>query len=226
MASAKVSPPENTRGFFDPITVRHKVLSNVKEAYEDRLNRLESNNFKLKVSDLKYPDPNQVFSIQEQKNAILEKKDLSVPLRAKIELINKKDGGVIDSKETVLARVPWVTERNTTIMHGVESISLIQSLLKSGVYCRRAKSGLIEGQINVEPGSGIGGKVIFSPDNQQFHYQIANSKFHLYSLLHDFGIQDKTIADEWGKDLLDRNRKNYNPNEIEKLHSKLFEKYK
>jgi DNA-directed RNA polymerase beta subunit len=217
-------PPTDSRGFFDPLALRKKVLDNAKEAFENKLNKLESTSFKLKVSNLHYPDPNHVFSIQEQKDAILQKKDLSVPLKATIELINKKDNTVVDSKETILARIPWVTQRNTVINHGNEAIVINQQRLKPGVYSRKAKSGLMEGQINIESGSGIGGKVILNPQNQTLYYQIQNSKYHLYSLLHDLGHTDKELEECWGKDLLNRNRNSYSEKEIDKLYQKLFVK--
>jgi DNA-directed RNA polymerase beta subunit len=214
--------PKKTRAFFDPDVLRDKVLENAKDAFQHKLNTIESNNFKLKLENVHYPEPNKTFSIQEQKDAILEKRDLSVPLKGKFTLINKKDGSVVDSKETIIARIPWVTNRNTTVMGGVEGVSVNQQRLKSGVYCRRAKSGILEGHINVDSGSGLGGKVIFNPQIQQFYYQIANSKFHLYSLLNAFGMTDAALEKEWGSDLLNRNRKNYDPTVVDKLYNKIF----
>ena len=215
-------PPENTRAFYDPEVLRKKVLDNAKESYEKKLNTLESNNFKLKVTDLHYPEPDKIFPISEQKSALLEKRDLTLPLKAKVSLINKKDNTVVDSKETVLARVPWITERNSTILHGVEGMAINQARLASGVFSRRAKSGMLESQVNIESGSGVGGKVVFNPTNQTFYYQIQNSKFHLYSLFHDMGISDTELLQDWGTDLLNRNRKNYSEKEVDKLYNKLF----
>lgn len=214
--------PDNTREFFQPDVLRKKVLENAKNAFEKKLNTLESNNFKLRVSNVHYPEPEKLFSIGEQKAALLEKKDLSLPLKAKVELINKKDNSVVDSKETVLARVPWVTDRNSTITHGVEAITINQARLSPAVYSRRAKSGLLESQINIESGSGVGGKVVFNPTNQMFYYQIKNSKFHLYSLLRDQGVKDDELLKDWGRDLLDRNRAKYSEKETDKLYNTIF----
>lgn len=100
-----------------------------------------------------------------------------------------------------------------------------QARLKSGVYSRRAKSGLLESQINAEMGTGVGGRVIYNPQTQQFYFKVQNSNFHLYSLLADMGTSDKDLESEWGTELLNRNRKNYDPGVIDKLHNKLFAKF-
>ena len=219
-----IEPPKDTRDFFDPLVLRKQVFKNAKESYEDKLNKLESTNYKLKVTNLHYPNPDHVFTIQEQKDAILEKKDLNIPLKATVEMISKKDGTTVDKKETILARIPWVTQRNTVVNHGNEAIVINQSRLRPGVYSRKAKSGLIEGQINIESGTGIGGKVVLNPQNQTFYYQVQNSKFHLYSLLHDMGHKDTDLEAAWGKDLLSRNRANYDDKQVDKLYNKLFVK--
>jgi len=218
------APPENTRDLFDPLKTRENIFKNVKNTFQSKLNTLESPSFKLKVTNVHYPEEGKEFTIDEQKNAILEKKDLTVPVKAHVELISKKDNSVVDKKEVILARVPWLTQRNTTILHGVESQNINQQRLKSGVYCRTTKAGLLEGHVNVESGSGLGGRVVFDPQKSQFFYKIQNSQFHLYSLLKDMGTPDSELEQDWGKDLLNRNRQNYNPNTIDKLYAKIFER--
>lgn len=133
------------------------------------------------------------FTAQEQKDAILYKTDLSVPIRGKVELIHKPSGNVLDTKKTILAHVPWITERNSSILHGTEYIALNQSRLKPGVYTRVKNSGETEAHINVLPGSGMGGRVVFFPEKELFVYMVQNTQIRLYGLLKALGTSDATM---------------------------------
>lgn len=216
------APPAHTREMFDPVALRKNVLDTAKVEFEKKLSTIESNHFKLKVSDVHYPDPGKKFSIQEQKEAIMEKRDLTVPLRGKIEMFDKKDGSLVDSKETILARVPWITERQSVILNGSEYLPINQTTLKAGSYSRKTKAGTLESFLNIEVGSGLGGRIIFNPQSQQFHLKVGGANFHLYSLLKDTGKSDKDLENAWGKDLLERNRSEYDHTVIDKLHAKVF----
>jgi DNA-directed RNA polymerase beta subunit len=216
--------PDHMRGFFDPVKTRKWVNQTAKESYQKVLNNLESPAYKLKVTDIELHEPKKPFSYKEQNKALMEKKDLTIPLKGSFEMIDKKTGEVIDRKTTTIAHIPWVTERNTSILHGSEYILSGQARLKSGVYARVKESGEAEAHVNVIPGSGMGGKVIFHPDRALFVYQVGTTQIKLYGLLHDLGTPDADMEKAWGHEIYMKNKQEYTGNEVEKMHDKILGK--
>lgn len=109
---------DHMRGFFDPKKTRQWVLDAAKTGYQKKLDGFESKQFKLQVSNLDYEDPKKSFTLKEQQEAIMNKHDLTLPLKATVRMINKESGEVVDTKKTTLARIPWITPQNSTIING------------------------------------------------------------------------------------------------------------
>ena len=218
--TSTVPLPDHVRSFFDPSKLNEWIKENVVSSLNTSLNKIESNNFKLQVKDVKMDD--KKFSIKQQKEAILRKEDLTIPVKGTVELIDKRNDKVVESKKATLANVPFITQRNTAIYRGSEYIGINQSRLKPGIYTRVRESGEAEGHINVKPGTGFGGKLIFDPEKATFLYMVGSTSIHLYSLLHDFGVPDSAFEQAWGKDILLKNKSGYKSETIDKLYDKLF----
>jgi DNA-directed RNA polymerase beta subunit len=215
---------EKTRAFFDPEKLRSWVTESVKSAFEKKLNSLETDQYKLVVKNMNFDDPNKKFSFKEQKQAILEKRDLVLPLRAEFQLVDKKTDEVIDKKKTLVANVPYVTERNTVILNGSEYLPINQQRLKAGIFTRVKETGEAEAHVNVIPGTGMGGRVVFHPDKGIFVYVVQSTQIKLYGLLRDLGVPEADMERAWGKELLLRNKQAYEGNELDKLYAKIFER--
>ncbi|CAK0773774.1 hypothetical protein CCP3SC5AM1_880011 [Gammaproteobacteria bacterium] len=112
--------PDNVRGFFDPLKTRKWVNENAVSSFKKALNKVESNAYRLKVSNIELHEPAKPYTYAEQNKAMMDKKDLTIPLKGKVQLIDKKTGAVVDEKSTTIAHIPWVTERNTVILNGSE----------------------------------------------------------------------------------------------------------
>ncbi len=97
-----------------------------------------------------------------------------------------------------------------------------QARLKSGVYHRVKESGEAEAHVNVVPGSGLGGRVIFFPDKELFVYMVQNTQIRLYGLLRGLGVSDKQLLDAWGKEIFEKNRAAFKGDEVEKLYNKFY----
>lgn len=215
--------PEHARGFFDPDKTRKWVQESAVQSLQEHLNKVETNDFKLRVKDVHIPDPDKHFSLQEQKQATLNRHDLTLPVKGTVELFNKKTGTVVDTKKaTTLAHIPWVTERNTVVYNGSEYNITSQQRLKPGVYARVKDTGDIEAHVNVKAGTGTGGKVIFFPDTALFIYQVGTTRIKLYGLLRDLGVSDAEMERAWGKEIFTKNKMAHEGNEVEKLYDKLF----
>jgi DNA-directed RNA polymerase beta subunit len=216
--------PDHARGFFDPEKTREWVHTKALAAFQKKLNKIESPAYRLKVTGLRLNLPDHPPTYHEQNKAIMEKRDLTNPLRGTFHLIDKKTGKVVDTKTTTIAHIPWLTERNTTILNGSEYVVSAQQRLKPGVYTRIKESGEAEAHVNVVPGTGVGGKVIFYPDRALFVYQVGATQIKLYGLLRDMGVSDAEMEKAWGKEILFKNKEQYSGNELNKLFDKVIGK--
>jgi DNA-directed RNA polymerase beta subunit len=214
--------PKNTRHFFDPEKTREWVKQNAKEAFQNKLNKIESLDFKLNVKDIEYADEHKHFSLNDQKKALMEKQDLAYPLKGTFELVDKKTGKVVDSKKTIIAQIPYVTPRNTTVINGSEYITIHQQRLKPGVYSRIKETGEAEAHVNVKPGTGLGGKIVFHPEKAQFVFEVGTTQIKLYGLLKGLGVSDTHMEDAWGKEIFMKNKLAFKGDELDKFHNKIF----
>jgi DNA-directed RNA polymerase beta subunit len=214
--------PKHVRGFFDPEKTREWINTKALSAFQKKLNKVESPAYRLKVSNLTLTTPDHTPTYAEQNKAIMEKRDLKNDLHGTFEMIDKKTGRVIDTKTTTIAHIPWLTDRNTTILNGSEYVVSAQQRLKPGVYTRIKESGEIEAHVNVVPGTGVGGKVIFHPDRALFVYQVGTTQIKLYGLLKDLGVSDSDMEKVWGHEILLRNKEQYTGGELDKFYSKVI----
>lgn len=214
--------PKGTRHFYDPDITREWIKENAKNAFTRKLNTLESNDYRLQVKDIDYADADKHFSLEEQKQALLEKRDLAYPLKGTFELIDKRTGNVVDTKKTVIAQVPFITPRNTSIMNGSEYITIHQQRLKPGVYTRIKETGEAEAHVNVKPGSGMGGKIVFHPEKALFVLEAGTTQIKLYGLLKGLGVSDAAMESAWGKEVFLKNKLAYGGDELDKFHTRIF----
>jgi DNA-directed RNA polymerase beta subunit len=208
------------RNFFDPPELNRLIQSHALEGYKKKIEEIETPDFKLQLKDLAFDQ--KKFSIHDQKKAVLEKKDLTVPLKGTIELFDKRSGKVTETKNTTIAHVPFVTERNTVIYNGSEYEPIHQQRLLPGIYARIKQTGEAEAHINPEPRTGVSSRVIFIPETQLFVMMIQNTQIKLYGILKALGMTDPDMQKYWGKEILDANRAAYTGDEIDKLYSKLY----
>lgn len=212
--------PEGTRKFFDPLKTFAWVKENAVKGFQSRLNKIESPDFKLEVGSLSLDD-DKTFSIEDQKKAILEKRDLSVPLKGTFSLVDKKTGKVVDTKTTIIAQIPFITPRNTLIVNGAEYITINQQRLKPGVYTRIKETGEAEAHVNVKPGTGLSGKIIFQPEKALFIYELGTVQIKLYGLLKGLGMTDAEMESAWGKEIFLKNKLAFKGDELSKFHARI-----
>lgn len=214
--------PDNVRGFFDPEKTRKWLQENTIKGFEQYLSKVETPNFKLRVKNVHFENPDKHFSLKEQQNALQEKHDLTMPVKGTVELIDKRTNQVTEAKTLTLAHVPWVTDRNTVVYNGTEYSTTNQQRLKPGVYTRIRDTGEAEAHVNVQAGTGTGGKMIFYPDKALFVYQVGTTKIKLYGLLKDLGVSDSQMEEAWGKEIFAKNKQAYEGTEIDKMYDKIF----
>jgi DNA-directed RNA polymerase beta subunit len=216
------NPPKNTRAFFDPEGLRKSIFDTALNSFKKKLNLIETQDFKLHAKDLKIDVPN--ITTSDKKKAVLEKKDLTVPLKGTVDLIHKPSGKVVESKSTTLAHIPYVTKHNTVIYNGSEYESVNQQRLLPGIYSRIRQDGIPEAHINPEARTGQSARILFLPEKQLFVLMVRNSQIRLYGVLRDLGLADNLIKEAWGEQIYNANRLLYKGDEIDKLYSVLVGK--
>lgn len=219
---ASLPVPDDCRSFYDSEKTRQWMAAGALASFKDKLNKIESSDKKLIVEDIHIPDENKRFSLKEQKKAIMDKLDLTLPIKGTYKLLDKKTGKIIDEKKTTIAHLPYVTDRNTLIFNGAEYLVSSQQRLKPGVYTRVRESGEVEAHINVKSGTGSGGKLLFFPDRALFVYMVGSTQIKLYGVLHDLGVSDDEIKKAWGEEIYLKNKQQYDGLELEKMYSKIF----
>ena len=210
-------PPENTRAFFDPKGLRKSIFDIAVSSFGKKIDMIETQDFKLKTRDLKVDFPK--ITTSAQKKAVLEKKDLTVPLKGTIDLVHKASGKVLESKTTTIAQLPYVTNHNTVIYNGSEYEGVNQQRLLPGIYSRIRQDGIPEAHINPEARTGQSGRILFLPEKQVFILMVRNSQIRLYGLLKDLGVPDDQMKKAWGEQIYNANRALYSGDEIDKFHS-------
>jgi DNA-directed RNA polymerase beta subunit len=217
-----IKPPKDTRHFYDPDVTKNWLLDNARKSFDNKLNKIESADYKLNVTDVCYQDPDKHFSLAEQKDALLSKKDLVHTLKGTFELIDKKTNKVLDSKRTIIAQIPHITQRNTNILNGSEYIVINQQRLKPGVYTRIKETGEAEAHINIKAGTGLSGKIVFHPETALFIYEFGTAQIKLYGLLHALGASDSAMEKAWGKEIFMKNKLAHGGDEISKFYNRIF----
>lgn len=198
---------------------RTAIFDAVKSSMEKRFPQTHGG-VRLELHDLHYIDP-EAFTPAEQKDALLSNKFLHRRLRGTYKLLDDKSGELLDSRESTVMRVPWLTDRGTFIHGGNEYTTMSQSRLLPGVYTRKKQNGETESHFNSRRGTGSSFRVRLEPESGLFKLDIGQASLRLYSLLKDIGVADEELEKRWGPDLLRINRDAYDRRVFEKAYQKL-----
>lgn len=169
----------------------------------------------LSLHDPHYADDSPV-SFADHKKAILNGGSLVRRLRGTLRLTDDSTGQVLDERTQTLARVPTLTDRGVFVDNGSNYSVAGQHRLLPGIYTRRKQNGGLETQFNTRVGSGPGFKVSFDPESALYYLEKKGSRLRLYPLLKDLGVDDKTLEEAWGTQILDKNRAKYDSRVFEK----------
>jgi len=214
--------PLQLRRFDDHHAARVNILNGVVSALQEKY-PVENERYRLELSGLHYKQPNS-YSLEEQKKAIIHGDSLHAKLHGTWALIDKASGKPVDTKETVVAHVPWLTERGTLIHNGSEYLISSQFRLKPGVYSRMKDNGILEAHVNVKPGTGPSFRVYMEPETGVFRMAVGQSTLKLYPILRSMGVSDKELRDAWGEELLHKNVEAEDPRAVGRAFAKLVEK--
>ena len=212
-------PSPQTREFDDVATMRKNIFDNVLTAVKSKY-PIENDRYRLELNNVKYKD-NKPFTLQDQKKAIMQGLSLHHVIHGDWTLVDKATGNVVDKKSSVVAHVPYVTNRGTFIYRGSDYTCSNQARLRPGVYSRVKENGIYESHVNVKPGTGPSFRVYMEPDTGIFRMGVGQSTLKLYPILRSMGVQDKEIEKHWGPELLAKNIEAEDPRAVSRAFAKL-----
>lgn len=185
---------------------------------------LEYGNVRMEAKNLRYSGKDR-FTLADQRKAWMENRMLNRSLKADLELFDKTTGEQLDGKTVTLMRVPYYTDRGDFVYNGNHFTGTIQSRMIPGIYTRRQNNGILESQINTRNDTGRPFRVALDPEDGQFRLRAKGSDLHLYSVLKDAGVGDDELAEAWGPEVLELNRKKYDSRALGKAVSKMVPTY-
>ena len=208
---------------FDSEQIRKSLMTKTLNSLEKSF-PVEWGGIRLEIKNLRY-DNDKPFTIKQQKDSLLKNNYLSKDLKGDVYLYNSETNQLLDSaKNKILMHVPYYTQRGTFIHNGNEYSTLKQVRLRPGVYSRKRSNGELESQFNIQRGTGIGYRITLTPSTGIYKISVGQSSVNLYSILHDLGIDDKELENAWGKDILYRNKAQYDSRSLPNLYTKLVGK--
>jgi DNA-directed RNA polymerase beta subunit len=218
-AGVKLLDPE------DSDSLRGALESGVTEAMRRYVNGYSYGGVRLELAHLHIADKPK-YTLAEQREALLNDRLLARRLRGDVRLVDETTNKVIDErKKLTLARLPYLTQRNTFISNGSEYAPVMQSRLLPGAYTRRRDSGDLEVHFNTRPGTGPAMRVTLDPATGQYRLKVGTSNLHAYSVFKDMGVTDEELEARWGKEILAANKAKYSKDAVARAYAKAIPKW-
>jgi len=220
------APPGVTlRDPEDSTATRRALESGIMKSMDRYANGFSYGGVRLELVDLKYTDKEE-YSLKDQAEAKASDSLLHRRLRGTVRLVDEETNKVLDTKKNMtLARVPYLTERNTFINNGSEFSPVSQSRLLPGTYARRRANGELENHFNTRPGTGSAMRVSFEPTTAQYRLKIGSSDLHAYSIFRDLGVTDEELSRRWGPEILASNKSKYSKHALARAYRKSVPKW-
>lgn len=212
--------PDSLRAFDDTRKTRQLIYDGLLDSVNRRF-PVENDEYRLELSNVRYTGPKE-YTIGQQKDALLKNRKLQTSMSGTWKLVHKPTNKVLDTRDDVIMRVPYYTDRGTIISNGNEYTVVNQSRLRPGVYARRKASGEFEAQFNVRPGTGPGFRIEMAPDTGVFSMSVGQGHVPLYTILRGIGVDDGTIERYWGRDILSANSRKHDSQAMKRLYRRLL----
>ena len=211
------------RAFDDAKAARDGIYEGTLAAVKARF-PLENRRYRLELSDVRYTGPRE-FTLAQQKDALLHDKNLHTPLSGHYRLVDKETNRVVDERDDVVMNVPYYTDRGTIINNGSEYTIANQLRLRPGVYTRIRRSGDVETQFNVRPGTGRGFRIRLDPATGVMNVNVGHANMPLYALLRAMGVTDRQMIASWGAETAAANQAKANTGAGRQAVDKLYKAF-
>ncbi len=224
-ASALAPPPApklpaEHRAFGDVPTTRKWIFEDVLDA-ASKMQPISNDRHTLKLSNVRYVDPDHVPRAVH-KQATLAGETVGRRLKGTWELTDNATGRVLDTRDQVVARVPYLTSLGTFIHRGTHYTVNNQLRLKPGVYARIKNNGALESHLNALPGHGVSHRYLLDPAKEIFKIRVGQAEMPLMPLLQAMGVTDAETIAAWGPDLHAANMKVNDSGVVRKLKERFL----
>lgn len=220
--TAAPRPAPRMREFGDALAARQQVYDNVLDA-AGGIEPLKNDRHTLALKDVGWIDPDH-YPRKKRKEAVLTGETVARRLRGTWELSDNLTGKVIDRRQQVVARVPYLSSMGTFIHRGNEYTVNNQQRLRAGVFARVKDNGELESHFNIMPGKGVSHRYFLDPEKGVFKLRVAQSEMPLMPLLRAMGTTDREIRDHWGDALWQANYAKNDAATLNKLKAKFLRK--
>lgn len=153
---------------------------------------IEGKNFTLIAENIR-AEPKD-FNHEHEKDAILQSKSLTYPIKADLKLIDKSTGQVVShQKDFSLMDAFHITDKHTLLYKGNNYTVANQLQLRPGVYTRARETGELESHVNTATGRSFA--ITLDPQTGLFYIQIQSSSIPAAPVLtRVFGIGPKEVS--------------------------------
>lgn len=166
---------------------------------------VESKNYRLELSNVR-AEPKE-FDQKDEKDAILQSKSLTYPLKGDLTLTHKGTGAVLDvEKNFPLMDSFHITGKHTLLYKGNNYIVANQLQLNPGVYTRSTDTGELESHFNTQKGRSF--SLMLDPEHELITLMPdrSSSKIPIAPILRKvFGVSDAEVLKFIPKEIWDRN---------------------
>lgn len=212
-------PTVTYKDFLDIPTTRDNIFSNVLNSVQTKY-PISNEKFSLEIDKPQY-EKNRHYTLEEQKNAILDRQTLDWPLYGTWRLRDKATGNVIDENRKIIARVPYMTPRGTFILRGNEYTLSNQQRLRAGIYSRKKDNGELEAHVNLMPGTGSSFRIYMEPETGLFKLKIGQANVPAYPILKALGASDDDMTKAWGPEIFAANSSKARNFDLSSVYQKL-----
>lgn len=213
-------PTPPMREFGDAKATRHNIYSNTLKAVGE-MEPFTDGTHTLRLTGVDWVDPDR-FPRKDRKQALLSGETLARRLRGTWELSENATGNVLQRRQQIVARVPYMSSMGTFTHRGTDYTINHQKRLMPGVYAREKENGELESHFNILPGKGVGHRYFLDPTKGVFKIKMGQAEMPLMPLLQAMGTTDREIRDHWGDALWQANAAHNDSGTIRKLASKLL----
>lgn len=176
----------------------------------------ELNNYVIKFENVDYPKKfkNFEYSPQDELNTLLNNKSLTIPLKADVVLYDKLNNKELQRKRIVVADVPYLRDRGTFIINGINLSLANQLRLKPGIYTKISNVGDVVTMIN--PEGSQNSNFILDVDTGIFYLKLKRGSFPLLPILKEIGMSDEELKLAFGE-FYNRNKELIGKRNLEKF---------
>ncbi len=188
-------------------SIKQKILTELANVFpiDGNFFRIDAKNFQIKSDGA---------SLSSVKKSLSSGSSVMASVVADVSLYDKNLKKVVDKKRRTIMRIPEYTKKGSFVVEGNSYTIPYQQRLRPGVYTLKKRNGEINSMFNLGKGRNFNMKI---DKGGNLKVKVGSLHVPLYSILKELGVSDSEMQRAWGKELLEINKKSYNPTDAQKF---------